>query len=326
VQYQHNNRGGTVVPTTKFSLLIGLCLVMNQRSQAAVDWNNYESCKECHADIYKEWESTRHAQAWKSKQFTEQSQNRTKADCLPCHAPKPIFETGIGKECVLRDDNRDAGVTCITCHRQNKTSVGPIKNTKADCNPEYTGSFEDNTTCQMCHKNTSEEWKTSSFSHQGKNYATCAKCHMKPVKRAAAKNGIVREVYPHITYGGHDTKAVQEAVRDMTVTVQDGKAHISLTNDLTGHSLPSGTNGRQLLIMTAIKDENDKTVEMHREVFEKGDNKDKKDTSIPVDKKIELVYDCKVPSGEVVVKILYKSVPSQKDREAAEVTEKKASF
>jgi hypothetical protein len=309
------------------SLIFGLALGTSKGLQAKVDWNNAESCKECHADIYKEWESTRHAQAWKSKQFTEQSQNRTKTDCLPCHAPKPIFESGIGKECILRDDSREAGVTCITCHRQNKTSLGPYKDSKAECNPAFTNSFEDNSTCQMCHKNTSEEWKTSSFSKKGsKNYSNCAKCHMKPVKRAAAKGGAVREVFQHVTYGGYDLKALQESVRDLTVVAENGKVHISLTNDLTGHTLPSGTNGRQLLIMTAVKDENDKTVDMHREVYEKGDNKDKKDTSIPVDKKADMTYDLKVGSGEIVVKVLYKHVPTQKDKDATEVTEKRVNF
>ena len=309
------------------SLMFGLAFGSYQVLLAKVDWNNSESCKECHADIYKEWETTRHAQAWKSKQFTEQTQNRTKADCLPCHAPKPIFETGIGKENVLRDDNRESGVNCITCHRQNQKALGPFKDTKGECNPAPTSEFKDNSTCQMCHKNTSEEWKTSSFSHEGaKNYSTCAKCHMKPIKRAAAKGGVVKEVFQHVTYGGYDLKALQESVRDLTVTVDKGKVHIVITNDCTGHTLPSGTVGRQLLIMTAVKDENEKTVDMHREVFEKGDNKEKKDTSIPVDKKLELMYDAKITSGEIVVKVLYKSTPTVKDKGAIEVTEKKANF
>lgn len=317
-----------MVKGIKLYLIAGLGLGMTAISHAAaVDWNNHLSCKPCHEDIYKEWEASRHTKAWTSKEFTTQSQNRTKAECLTCHGPKPIFETGIGKEPVLRTDNLEAGVTCITCHRQNKTSVGPYKDSKADCNPVYTADFDDNRTCEMCHKNTSAEWKTSSFSKVGTNgYATCAKCHMKPVKRPAAKDGKIREVYTHGTYGGYDLKALQEAVRNLTVTAENGKVRITLTNDCTGHSLPSGTVGRQLLIMTAIKDENDKTVAMNREVYEKGDNKDKKDTSIPVDKKIDLSYDLKIPSGEAVVKIFYKSLPTQKDKDAIVVTEKKASF
>ena len=312
--------------TTLFA--IGLVLNMSQGVQAKVDWSNHESCKECHPDIYKEWESTRHAKAWTSKAFTEQSQNRTKADCLPCHAPKPIFETGIGKECVLRDNNKEAGVTCLTCHSENQKSMGPYKDSKAECNPAYTPAFDDNSTCQMCHKNTSEEWKQSACSKKGtKSYATCAKCHMKPVKRAAAKGGAIREVYAHVTYGGDDLKALQESVRSFSLTAENGKIHLSLTNDLTGHTLPSGTPlGKQLLIMTAVKDENEKTIDMHREVFEKGDNKERKDSSIPVDKKVEFSYDTKLTSGEVVVKILYKANQNIKDKDAVEVTEKKASF
>ncbi|MFC1585392.1 multiheme c-type cytochrome [Fibrobacterota bacterium] len=79
-----------------------------------VDWNNNESCKECHPKIFKEWKTTRHSKAWVSKQFTAQSQKRTKQDCLPCHAPKPLFESGIGKDLVLREKDRESGVNCIT--------------------------------------------------------------------------------------------------------------------------------------------------------------------------------------------------------------------
>jgi len=149
---------------------------------------------------------------------------------------------------------------------------------------------------------------------------------MKPVRRAAAKGGVVREVFQHVTYGGYDLKALQESVRDLTVVAENGKVHISLNNDCTGHTLPSGSVGRQLLIMTAVKDGNDKTIDMHRQVYEKGDNREKEDTSIPVDKKADLSYDLKVASGEIVVKVLYKNQATQKDREATEVTEKRVNF
>jgi hypothetical protein len=294
---------------------------------AEVNWNDHKSCKECHPTIYKEWETTRHYKAWTSKQFKTQSQNRTKEDCLPCHAPKPYFETGIDKDIVLREKDRESGVNCITCHRQSQKALGPYKDSKGDCNPAYSDKFIDNSTCKMCHLNTSDEWTKSTYSKKGsKNYSTCAKCHMKPVKRAAAKDGKIREVFQHLTYGGHDLKALQESVRNLSVKVDKGKVRITLTNDLVGHTLPSGTVGRQLLIMTAIKDDDEKTVAFHRKVFEKGDNKDKKDTSIPPDKKITLTYDAKLDEGEVIVRVLYKMTPTVKDRKATIVTEKRESF
>lgn len=294
---------------------------------AAVNWDDNKSCQECHPEIYKEWETTRHAKGWTSKQFTVQSKKRTKKECLSCHAPKPIFETGIGKETVVRDQDRESGVNCLTCHRKGKNAVGPHQDAKGECNPTFTTKFKDNSTCSMCHLNSSEEWTQSSFSKVGtKGYATCAKCHMKPVKRPAAKGGKVREVYRHITYGGHNLKSIQESVRNLTLKAENGKALITLTNNLTGHNLPTGTVGRQLLIMTAIKNDDGKTKAMHREVYEKGDNKGKKDTSIPVDKKIELSYDIPLDEGEVVVQVLYKMSPNVKDRNATKVTTKRVSF
>ncbi|MFC1585393.1 hypothetical protein ACFL5V_07595 [Fibrobacterota bacterium] len=189
----------------------------------------------------------------------------------------------------------------------------------------------------MCHISTGKEWIASSHARKGtKGYSTCADCHMKVTQRPAAKGGKTRDVFQHVTYGSHDLKSLQEAFRNLSVEVKNGKVNITLTNDLTGHNLPAGTTGRTVLIMTAIKNDDGKTMTMHREEYKKGGSADgsqkagsgKKvpDTSIPPDKKITLAYDVGIEEGEVVVKVLYKHSPSIKDRKAIEVTEKRVSF
>ena len=47
-------------------------------------------CSECHGEIFKEWEKSRHAMAWKSEKFKLESENYTKTKCLSCHAPHQV--------------------------------------------------------------------------------------------------------------------------------------------------------------------------------------------------------------------------------------------
>ncbi len=168
---------------TLYLSLFCLLTIMQGFSQK-VDFNDYKSCKACHADIYSEWETTRHSQSWTSEEYKNQTKGYTKQDCLNCHAPKPLFETGMGKEPVLRDNDRLSGINCLTCHRKNSTVTAVYKDSKGECNPVFTDEGKDNRICGTCHLNTSEEWKKSSYSKPGKSYSTCADCHMKSVKRA----------------------------------------------------------------------------------------------------------------------------------------------
>ncbi len=101
---------------------------------------------------------------------------------------------------------------------------------------------------------------------------------------------------------------------------------MTLNNDNVGHNLPSGTVGRTLVLITAVKNMDDEVVNMKKEYFTKFDNKTKPDQSIPPDKIISFTYDTKAEAGEVLVRVLYKSNPEITDNKAIMVTEKKFSF
>jgi len=291
-----------------------------------VDFNDYKSCKACHDDIYKEWETTRHSVSWTNEDYKNQTKGYTKQDCLNCHAPKPLFEVGLGKEPVLRDNDHPGGINCLTCHRKNNAVTAVYKDAKGECNPAFAEELSDNRICGTCHIATSEEWKKSAYSKPGKSFSLCADCHMKSVKRAEAKGGKVRDVHQHITYGGHDQKALEYAVLHLDANVAGGKVTVTLKNDNVGHNLPSGTVGRTLVLITAVKNMDDEVVQMKKEYFTKYDNKAKPDQSIPPDKVVNFTYDTKAEAGEVLVRVLYKKDPDVTDNKAVMVTEKKFSF
>lgn len=128
-------------------------------------------CSDCHSDIYKEWEKSRHASAWKSEKFRLESENYTKTKCLSCHAPHQVDPE---VKPILRVEFREDGVSCVACHFKENTKAmhGPHKvwspphPSKQDLN--YTKSFF----CAGCHQETYKEW------HLTKVQKSCQDCHM----------------------------------------------------------------------------------------------------------------------------------------------------
>ena len=54
-------------------------------------------CAECHAGVYGEWQASWHAQAWTDPEVRQLSNDFANTDCIDCHAPRPVFETGLGE-------------------------------------------------------------------------------------------------------------------------------------------------------------------------------------------------------------------------------------
>jgi len=84
-----------------------------------------ENCKPCHAQHYREWESSMHAYAAKDPVFiamNERGQIETSGElgdfCVRCHAPMAV-ELGLTSDGLNLPDLQDPnarGVTCYACH------------------------------------------------------------------------------------------------------------------------------------------------------------------------------------------------------------------
>jgi nitrate/TMAO reductase-like tetraheme cytochrome c subunit len=99
---------------------------------ALVNENPYPSaasCAECHPFHYRQWSGSQHAYAQMSPVFNTmqarqaQLTNGTQGDfCIRCHTPVGMAK---GEDPYMKNVNRHAvsreGVTCIACHRINKT-------------------------------------------------------------------------------------------------------------------------------------------------------------------------------------------------------------
>ena len=84
----------------------------NRGEAAATTFTSSMQCAECHQTAYDEWQSSSHANSWVNPDVRALSNDFSNSDCIDCHAPRPIFETGVGKR-VLPRSSRSAKA-CLT--------------------------------------------------------------------------------------------------------------------------------------------------------------------------------------------------------------------
>lgn len=154
-----------------FSLFFGLCvglgaaINLSRPVEAAppiaplaqtTTYAGSSACANCHKDIFENWTSTRHAQAFSSPIFQRDwSKLAQQTACLQCHT------TGFNPE---EGTFAEAGVTCEACHGpfQPRHPAEPMaRKTDADL-------------CSTCHKTTTDEWRASPHHNAG---VQCQACH-----------------------------------------------------------------------------------------------------------------------------------------------------
>ena len=194
-------------------------------------------CRDCHAEVYSEWEVSWHAQAWDDPDVRALSENFSNTDCIDCHAPRPIFETGVGNRVLPRSSRRGEGVDCIACHVLPEGGVaGTIAKPSAPCAPVQKVDLQRPEYCGVCHDQhkTVEQWKASSFYEKG---IGCIDCHM------PFRNGDPNQGRDHTCHGGHDMELVRSAV-EVRGRREAGRWVIEIENVAAGHSFPTDERSR----------------------------------------------------------------------------------
>lgn len=195
-------------------------------------------CSDCHAEIFKEWEKSRHAMAWKSEKFRLESEEYTKTKCLSCHAPHQV-DPEIKPS--LRVEFREDGVSCVACHfkEQTKAMHGPHKvwspphPSKQDLN--YTKSFF----CAGCHQETYKEW------HLTKVQKSCQDCHMPSIGNKRLVQKFPFE-YFHTKKPRHDHSFPAGIAKPEDIQIELERAEnlrLKITNVGVPHNLPTADQG-----------------------------------------------------------------------------------
>lgn len=136
----------------------------------------------------------------------------------------------------------------------------PLQRQSEFCAPCHTASFWGVPIYQSF-----AEWKASPYSNPATR-KTCQDCHMKPdgvttnfAPGRAGKEREVDEIFTHTFPGASDETLLQNAVTLTTTARLEGNAlvvQVAITNDKTGHHVPTDSPLRQLVLLVDVTDEN----------------------------------------------------------------------
>lgn len=217
------------------------------------------SCRACHPSVYEEWTGAMHSRAFTDPQVRapEQSDDFRKTECLPCHAPMPVFAHGIvpGTRVLARTERRADGVDCLSCHALPQGGVAAARaGLTGACQPTFRAELSRDALCFPCHNQhqTHDEWRASPAAADGQG---CIDCHMPRVTRSAPEAGAPRAGRHHGNWGGRDAEfalsgiemahAVDAAARTLRVTI---------TNAFAAHNLPTDSRNRALDLVVLLYD------------------------------------------------------------------------
>ncbi len=208
---------------------------------APVVFASSAQCRECHAQVYREWERSWHARSWTDPDVRALSNDFANTDCIDCHAPRPVFETGIGQRVLPRSARRGEGVDCMACHvvqveGEPARMAGTIDRMDVPCRPKATLELSSPEFCAPCHDQheTVAQWRSTRYAAQG---IDCIDCHM-PFRGGDPDVG-----RDHEMRGAHSLELVQQAV-ELRAHRESGRVLVEVENVGAGHSFPTDERAR----------------------------------------------------------------------------------
>ncbi|MBD3609152.1 MAG: hypothetical protein HUJ30_01230, partial [Gammaproteobacteria bacterium] len=132
-----------------------------------------KSCAACHQDIYQEWQTTIHSEAWTDPYFqVDWKFDGSQHSCRMCHTPldrqlpdKVLGYRDTDKWDPILKENPDfdpklqhEGVTCAACHYREGKIVGVMGDTQAP--HEVQRITDPNQVCVRCHVVEGDRWDT----------------------------------------------------------------------------------------------------------------------------------------------------------------------
>lgn len=229
-------------------------------------------CGRCHTEIYAEWKQSYHGRAMSDPLFRELSAEVNKEECIRCHAPVNLRDSGWDTP-VARSELRDEAISCLSCHQNGGNVSGPHGGMEdAPCRPvKDPDQIDVVKMCFVCHNqhDTGNEWLRGPYSHEAsepreRDIRTCLDCHMPEVERPLVQGGKVRKGRRHTWFGGHSMKQLKKAA-DVDVQIEalpEGghRFRVFVTNKGAGHAIPTDARHRSFDTYLLLRDAQGKTI------------------------------------------------------------------
>jgi hypothetical protein len=222
-----------------------------------------KSCKECHEDIYYEYQSSYHAKTYFNDELHRKVANKASNktyDCAVCHMPgaKNLKELISGKERPHKDhiEQHDA-ISCIYCHqiayvkKAHEHNINIRAKQLEGYKPNMYGSLEnpddsdkhamlnnpiyDKNVCLGCHSHKRNKNDVLIFQTVQKNQDSteCIKCHMPLIDGGAEKDNKRGRLQHHShTFAGIHSLAMMKESVNLSVKIDKNKLFVTIKNKM----------------------------------------------------------------------------------------------
>ncbi len=222
-------------------------------------------CATCHPDIYAEHEQNTHGRAFTDEEVRLATGRFSQADCIICHTPRPVFETGIGMNPIRRMHNLEEGNTCMTCHWKPEFDYGGFRG-GADCKLAFDPRAGTVEACASCHRNHGTPFQWATAKNGKESGRVCIDCHMAPVERPVAVGEKPRAVHSHVFPGARSVTQVARAY-GYKARIEGNEVVVEITNKGAGHNFPTELKQRSLESLVIVTDADGKEIARSRMVF-----------------------------------------------------------
>lgn len=222
-------------------------------------------CAECHPAIYAEHEQNTHGRAFTDEEVRIGTGRFDHGDCIRCHTPRPIFETGIGNNPIRRHHNLEEGNTCMTCHWKPEYDYGQFHG-GAQCRDAFHPEVGTVEACASCHRNhgTPYQWALAPAGKAaGKD---CIDCHMASVLRPVAVGQPAKRVRSHVFPGSRSESQLRRAYA-YEPRLDGNEVVVRIENRGAGHNFPTELKQRSVESLIIVRDADGQEVARSRMVF-----------------------------------------------------------
>jgi len=222
-------------------------------------------CATCHPAIYAEHMENTHGLAFVDEEARLATRDFRRENCVRCHTPRPMFETGIGMTPVERRHDLEEGNTCMTCHWKAGEDYSRFTG-GAECKTAFDRRAGTVEACATCHRvaGTPEQWE---HAKNGKLAGrVCIDCHMPLVDRPVAVGAPSRPVRSHSFPASHVESQIRRAY-SYEADIEGNELVVRITNKGAGHNFPTASIQRSLESLVVIRDAKGEEVTRTRAIF-----------------------------------------------------------
>ncbi|MCA8949488.1 MAG: hypothetical protein KDE27_08285, partial [Planctomycetes bacterium] len=209
-------------------------------------------CSGCHPAIFAEHQQNTHGRAFFDEEARMATRGFRREDCIRCHTPRPVFETGIGMTPMQRWTNLEEGNTCMSCHGRAGYDYSRFVG-GAECRGAFEPEVASVNHCATCHRiaGTPNQWSHAAHGKQAGN--ECVDCHMPLIRRPVAVGQPPRAVRSHLFPASSNESQVRRAY-DYDARVEGNEVVVRITNSGVGHNFPTANRQRGVESLIIVRD------------------------------------------------------------------------